>query len=150
MSEDHIRLHRPLMDYIEYFETLNKRSVPLIDKMAVSDLHFKDPLHDVRGLDAFHDIFESMFERLEQPKFKVQDFGWAQRTKAKNVAYLIWDFTASRKGNDVFIRGMSEVSFSHEGKVMAHIDYWDAAEHIYESVPVLGGMIRWVKAKIAS
>ena len=115
MSEDHFKLHRPLMDYIEYFETLSKRSVPLIDKMAENDVRFKDPLHDVQGLDAFHDIFESMFDRIEDPKFKVQDFGWAQRTKAKNVAYLIWDFTAMSNGKGVFIRGMSEVAFSSNG-----------------------------------
>jgi steroid delta-isomerase len=150
MSEKHIRLHRPLMDYIEYFETLNRRSLPLIEKLAESDLHFKDPLNDVRGLDSFQAVFMHMFDRVDNPKFKVIDFGWAQRIKAKNVAYLMWDFTAVSRGKSMAIQGMSEVTFSLDGKVMAHIDYWDAGTHLYERIPVLGSVIRWVKSKITA
>jgi steroid Delta-isomerase len=26
-----------------------------------------------------------------------------------------------------------------------HRDYWDAAEELYEKLPILGGLMRWLK-----
>ena len=149
MSEDHIRYHRPLMDYIEYFETMNSRSVPLIEKLAEIDIRFKDPFNDVRGLDAYQAVFEHMFSSVDNPKFTVKDFSWSQRAKGKNVAYLSWNFTATSRGKEIFVPGMSEVTFSPDYKVMEHIDYWDAATYFYEGLPVIGRVIRWIKSKLA-
>jgi hypothetical protein len=28
-----------------------------------------------------------------------------------------------------------------------HRDYWDAAEELYEKLPVLGGLMRWLKTR---
>jgi steroid delta-isomerase len=28
-----------------------------------------------------------------------------------------------------------------------HRDYWDAAEELYEKLPVLGSVMRWLKAR---
>jgi steroid delta-isomerase len=29
-----------------------------------------------------------------------------------------------------------------------HRDYWDAAEELYEKIPVLGSILRWLKSKL--
>ena len=44
--------------------------------------------------------------------------------------------------------GMSEIMFNDQGLIMSHIDYWDAAEHVYEHVPLLSSIIRFVKRKL--
>jgi len=31
--------------------------------------------------------------------------------------------------------------------VSLHRDYWDAAEELYEQIPVLGGFMRWLKRR---
>ncbi len=45
------------------------------------------------------------------------------------------------------IDGMSEIRFRADGRVAEHLDHWDAAEQLYERVPVLGTLIRLVKRK---
>jgi steroid delta-isomerase len=90
-----------------------------------------------------------MFDNVDNPKFKVKDFSWSQRSPRENVAYLSWDFTATSKGKEIYIPGMSEVTFSLNYKVMEHIDYWDAATYFYEKLPIIGMAIRWIKAKLA-
>ena len=30
-----------------------------------------------------------------------------------------------------------------------HRDYWDAAEELYEKLPILGGLMRWLKRRNA-
>jgi hypothetical protein len=37
--------------------------------------------------------------------------------------------------------------FNQDGKVVIHRDYWDAAEELYEKLPVVGGLMRWLKRR---
>jgi len=32
-------------------------------------------------------------------------------------------------------------------RVAVHRDYWDAAEELYEKLPVLGSLMRWLKRR---
>jgi hypothetical protein len=34
--------------------------------------------------------------------------------------------------------------------ITLHRDYWDAAEELYEKLPVLGGLMRWLKKQAVS
>ena len=34
------------------------------------------------------------------------------------------------------------------GRVVAHRDYWDAAEELYEKLPVLGALMRLLKRRL--
>ena len=35
-----------------------------------------------------------------------------------------------------------------DGKIVLHRDYWDAASGLYEYLPVVGGLIRWIKGRL--
>ena len=37
--------------------------------------------------------------------------------------------------------------FNEQGLVTMHRDYWDAAEELYEKLPLLGGLMRWLKRR---
>ena len=145
MTENPLKFQRALDDYIEYFERLSARSIRLIEKLAEPGMRFKDPFNDVQGLDAFERIFRHMFEHLEKPKFEVQDYAWGQDGQ---TVYLRWVLRYELRGQKRRIDGMSEVFFSNGGKVLSHIDHWDAGEQFYERLPLLGGMIRFVKSKL--
>jgi steroid delta-isomerase len=41
------------------------------------------------------------------------------------------------------------VRFGSDGRVLYHRDYWDAAGELYENLPVIGGLMRWLKQKMA-
>lgn len=148
--EDYTAFKKPLDDYIEYFEKLNVRSIRLLEKLAEPGMRFKDPFNDVRGIDAVERILQHMFQTLHNPKFKVRDYAWGRWQKEAQgaIAYLRWDMTFEFKGQKHMIEGMSEVMFSKDGKVMSHIDHWDAGEQFYEHIPILGSVIRFVKSKL--
>jgi hypothetical protein len=40
--------------------------------------------------------------------------------------------------------------FDAQGLITLHRDYWDAAEELYEKLPVLGGLMRWLKKRAVS
>lgn len=47
------------------------------------------------------------------------------------------------------IDGVSEVRFDSVGLITAHIDYWDAARQLYEKLPLLGGVLRMIRHRLA-
>jgi hypothetical protein len=45
--------------------------------------------------------------------------------------------------------GVSRLKMNDEGRVIEHIDYWDAAEHLYAKMPIIGWLIGIIKRRIA-
>lgn len=45
------------------------------------------------------------------------------------------------------IPGGSHLKFTADGLVDFHRDYWDAAEELYEKLPVVGRLMHWLKKR---
>jgi hypothetical protein len=129
-----------------FFETLSPQSVAQLHTVYDEQATFKDPFNEVQGLPEIERIFRHMYVALDQPHFVVtgQVVDGAQ-------AFLTWEFRFRFKRFDTTtlqaVRGASHVVFSEQGLVTLHRDYWDAAEELYEKLPVLGSVMRWLKAR---
>jgi hypothetical protein len=64
----------------------------------------------------------------------------------------VWDFSFRLKGTcaPITIHGSSHLRFNAVHQVIYHRDYWDAAEELYEKIPVLGSLMRLIKRKARS
>jgi steroid delta-isomerase len=129
---------------VDFFEKLQAADVARIQDFYTSDAYFKDPFNEVRGVPAIERIFTHMFEALEQPHFIVSG-----RVMQGRECFLVWDFRFRFRRFDrstwQTVRGTSHVRFTHEGRVEFHRDYWDAAEELYEKLPGVGALMRWLK-----
>ena len=47
------------------------------------------------------------------------------------------------------IHGGSHLRFAPDGRIAEHRDYWDAAEELYAKLPVIGALMRWLRARAA-
>jgi steroid Delta-isomerase len=128
-----------------YFETLTTESVRQLGEWYADDCAFKDPFNEVRGVAHTQRIFAHMFATTINPRFVI-----TQRIEQGDEAFLVWDFrfTAKRllKGEQC-IRGCSHLKLTADGRVQSHRDYWDAAEELYEKLPLLGGVMRVLKVQ---
>lgn len=130
---------------VRYFETLTPASLAAIGDVYTADAHFSDPFNDVRGLDAVRRIYQRMFETLAEPRFEVTEV-LAEDTRC----LLVWDFHFRRaNGQPWRIHGSSLLHVGADGRIHAHRDYWDAGSQVYERVPVLGGLLRLLKRRLA-
>lgn len=128
---------------VRFYETLTPATLPGLRLHYTPEAFFKDPFNDVRGHDKVEAIFAHMFEQVAQPRFIV-----TTRMVKGCDAFLVWDLVfRMRSKPDVpySIRGASHLVFSADGRVSYHRDYWDAAEELYEKIPVLGILMRWLK-----
>lgn len=133
--------------YVRFFEELSPATVDRLDEIAVPTVRFRDPFNDFEGRDRLKALFRGMFDELDRPRFEVTD-----GALGRQVAYIRWTFRFNFKNKKapVAIDGVSEVRFDDSGRVIAHIDHWDAASQFYERLPLLGWLIRRVKRRLAA
>jgi ketosteroid isomerase-like protein len=130
-----------------FFESISPQALRRLDEVYAADAWFKDPFNEVRGVEPIRRIFEHMFEQVDSPRFVVREV-----VAEGDSAFLTWDFLfrARRLGDgEQVIRGASHLRFDADGRVIYHRDYWDAAEELYEKIPLLGGLMRAVKRRAA-
>ena len=131
---------------VTFFETLSPASLAQLGDHYSPNAWFKDPFNEVRGVVEVRAIFDHMYVALNQPRFVVTD-----RIVDGNQCFLSWNFQFYFKTFDTTtlqtIRGGSHLKFTPDGLVDYHRDYWDAAEELYEKLPWVGGLMRWLKKR---
>ena len=130
-----------------FFEALSPQSLSEIGRVYAADAYFKDPFNEVRGVPAIERIFRHMFDQVEAPRFVIHD-----TVIQGDQGFVTWDFRfRMRRFNaaEQVIRGASHLRFDATGLVVFHRDYWDAAEELYEKLPVLGGLMRFLRRRAA-
>lgn len=129
---------------VQFFEQLDPASLHRLAQFYAPQAYFKDPFNEVHGSDAIRQLFEHMYKVLEQPHFLITD-----RVVQESQCVLMWEFRFRFKRfdrhRDQVIRGSSHVRFDAHGRVAYHRDYWDAAEELYEKIPGLGTLMRWLR-----
>ena len=131
---------------VDFFEHLTPDTLAELPQIYAADARFKDPFNDVTGLPDIQGIFSHMFVALDTPRFVVRE-----RVVQGAQCFLTWEFRFRFKrfspDTEQVILGATHVVFNEAGQVILHRDYWDAAEELYEKLPVVGGLMRWLKKR---
>ncbi len=134
---------------VKFFETLTPEQVERLGGWYTADAQFKDPFNAVQGLAAVQQVYRHMYVSLQAPHFIVTN-----RIVDGNQCFLTWEFKFSfrnfHKGVQQTVVGGSHLVLSDDGRILLHRDYWDAAEELYEKLPVVGSLMRWLKQRANS
>ncbi len=130
---------------VTLFETLTPADVARLGEYYTLDAKFKDPFNQVQGVTQVQRIFGHMFDALAEPRFVVHDI-----VVEGDQCFLTWDFVFRfRRFSEGLqtVHGSSHLRLAADGRVELHRDYWDAAEELYEKLPVLGTLMRWLRKR---
>jgi steroid Delta-isomerase len=134
---------------VEFFELLTPADVARIGEFYRDDACFKDPFNEVQGISAIEHVFAHMYVALHEPRFVVRDI-----VAEGDQCFLTWDFLFRFKRfsptMEQCVRGGSHIVFGSGGRIALHRDYWDAAEELYEKLPAVGVLMRWLKRRANS
>ena len=136
-----------LIDHFkDYFKVLHDADLSLLRKIYAGNIVFKDPVHEIRGLVELEDYFTSMCADLSDCRFEYLD-----ELVSDDAAYVKWmmHFKHPRLGNRLIsVRGVSHLKFGD--RIEFHEDFYDMGAMLYEQLPVLGNVTRWLRLRLAS
>jgi hypothetical protein len=145
---DRVMTHQTHLNrVVNFFENVSLQSVSSIEELYDANAYFKDPFNEVHGQEAVIKIFQHMFKQVDTPRFIIR-----QSILQESDAFIVWDFEFRMRGSTVLqnIHGSSHLRFNAAGIVVYHRDYWDAAEELYEKIPLLGNLMRFLKRQARS
>ncbi|MES2821064.1 MAG: nuclear transport factor 2 family protein [Pseudomonadota bacterium] len=129
------------------FAALDAHNLDRLGELYSDDALFIDPLHEIRGITAMRQYFGELYANVSGLRFDFHGFDPVR----KGEGYLRWNMRYRHPrlngGKEIQVRGCSHLLW--HGKVHYHHDYFDAGALLYEQVPVLGGIIRWLKGRLA-
>jgi esterase/lipase superfamily enzyme len=129
-----------------YFRVLHESDLSRLREIYSDQVLFKDPVHEIRGLVELEDYFTSLCTDLSDCRFEYLD-----EIISDHSAYLKWEmhFRHPRLGSRrISVRGVSHLRVSD--KIDYHEDFYDMGAMLYEQLPVLGNVTRWLKLRLAS
>ena len=137
----------PTATVVAFFETLTPATLPALAAVYSVEARFVDPFNDVTGLPAIRAVFDHMFATLDEPRFEV-----IEAVTEGEQCFLVWNFHFRRRGRSTVgsIHGASHLRFATDGRVTLHRDYWDAAQQVYEGVPLLGAVMRLLRRRLSA
>jgi hypothetical protein len=112
------------------------------------DVYFNDTLKAVRGIDALRHYLAESAEAVEDCRVQIHE-----STRTAHGEYLVrWSmmirFKRFKRGQDTWTVGMSHLRFDGDGRVVYQQDYWNAADGLFQHVPVLGWAIAAIKRRL--
>jgi len=134
------------MTVVEFFNKATYENMETICKdFYANDVKFIDPLGEISGIDNIIRYYKNLYENVISIRFEpLNDF------EKNNERVFVWQMHLKHKkvgdGDPIIVDGVSV--FKYEGgKVVYHRDYFDLGAMIYEKVPVLGSLIKWIRKK---
>ena len=126
--------------YKKFLETLTLGTLENLKYYVSKDVRYKDPLNDTQGIDDMRKVFNHMFLNVKDIKFVVNYFSNINKT-----CLMQWRFSGELRGKNWEFDGTSMITFSSDGYVIEHIEYWDISRDLYEHFPVIGRILSFMR-----
>jgi len=139
---------QPTSKIYDFFNGTNKDNMQQkVEGFYAATVEFEDPFTKINGRQRLLAYYEGMYKDLESISFDIKsEFQSGDETVA------LWTMTLQHKdlagGAPVIVDGVSYVRFEND-KAVNQRDYFDAGAMLYEHVPIVGSLIRWLKGKMA-
>ena len=130
-----------------FFEKLTKDNMTLVDEFYHPQVDFIDPVGSIKGSEKIKQYYGHMYQNVKSIKFDFTEFH-----EAGNHVTAIWKMTLETEklngGEPFSVDGNSVIKFDENGKAVYHRDYFDMGSFIYERIPVVGFVIKKIKARL--
>jgi len=145
MGNKNSSVHETLGRFKQLFNNLCAGNMAELTSVYSENVVFTDPFSHVRGIDELTEYFSGAYANVISCGF---DFGepvvngedvcipWVMHLKHKRI----------RQGKSVKVDGISQLVI-RKGRVLSHRDYFDVGQLLYENLPVMGKVIRWIRSQ---
>lgn len=133
--------------FIDFYKAFDANSIGKLNEVYSENVEFQDPARRIEGLQQLQNYFSDLLTHVHGCHFEI---GQIESTDALTVVQWKMHFIHDRlnKKRMISVDGVSIVSGSD--KIERHRDYFDLGELLYEHVPVIGSVVRFLKRRLSS
>ena len=113
-----------------------------LEQITSDDVRFVDPFNDLVGRPALQRLLEHTRSQVANVRFEVFDIA-----QSGDHTYLKWQMKGDVRLLGAWqVTGMSELKFDADGKIVEHLDYWDASTQFYAHLPIIGRLLKRLRS----
>jgi hypothetical protein len=129
-----------------FFDRLTKDNLALVDEFYHAEVDFIDPVGKIKGAAKVKAYYKNMYQNVDSLKFEFSEFH-----ESGNTVIAVWKMVLKtpklNSGETITVDGNSVVKFDSSGKAIYHRDYFDMGAFVYENIPVVGFVVKKIKAR---
>ncbi len=119
-----------------------------LDAVYADDLFFNDTLKTLRsGADVKQHLLATA-DLLASGSVEC----FSTTRDEKGDYYIRWQMSYAgpklNSGEPIITIGMTQLRFNQQGQAIFHQDYWDASTGVFEHIPLVGGLVKFVRGRM--
>jgi len=134
-----------LQDFKAFYLERSPASLERLDRLYTQDIEFRDPLHAIHGILAFKSYLKGVYAGPTDIRFEYLD-----EHCDEHWASITWVATyrhgALGGGRTLTLRGTTQIRFTD--RIFYQEDFFDVGAMVYQHLPVLGTVVRYINRRI--
>ncbi len=133
---------------INFYTNLSYQSMPQISSVYARDIVFTDPVSTFHGLPKLADYFENLLSNSD-----ICHFEFTHTEQNTDSLHIHWVMTVRHpklnKGNQYTVDGISFMKIEND-LICYQRDYYDMGELMYEQLPLIKSLVKYIKKAMES
>lgn len=139
-------LRRALLDdFKAFYRHAGPDNLDSLEQIYTQDIEFHDPVHTIMGLLALKTYLRGLYNNATDVSFE-----YLEEQAGENGATITWIMRFCHKrlnhNEPVSVRGVTQLRFTD--RVYYQEDFYDMGAMLYQHIPVLGRLIRYLNARL--
>lgn len=102
------------------------------------NIHFRDSIQEIHGIEEFKKMVERLTKRSKELKFVIKN-----AVMQDNVIFMEWEMIISFRGTKTSsVYGASRLTLDERGKIVDQRDYYDLWGDIFDNIPLINRLYR--------
>lgn len=118
-----------------------------IKTVYAQELYFNDTFRIITDRDTLTEYLTETAAFVNSTTVEIMDIA-----KGSTDYFVKWsmnmNFDVKGKEVDSFSLGVTQLRFNEAGQIVFHQDYWDSSEAFFEHLPLVGRIVKSIKAKL--
>lgn len=122
-------------------------TVENIETVYAEELYFNDTFRIISNREELVEYLTETAAQVNSTTVEIMEV-----IKGQNDYFVKWsmkmNFDVKGKEVDSLSLGMSQLRFNDQGLIIFHQDYWDSSEAFFEHLPLVGRIVKSIKARL--
>lgn len=131
--------HRSIIElWSKTYNTEGKPDWSHILPYYAEDIHFRDSIQELHGLEDFTAMTQRLADRSKDLKMEI-----IRTAQQENIIFIEWEMTIAYKKNpSSILYGSSRITLNDAGMICEQRDYYDLWGDIFDNIPKFGKAYR--------